>query len=147
MIGLLVNVPNKDRETFRLSLYSNICSSYDMELMIYMHGGAWSEGHLGHAYMCMEIEDAQRQYPDHEWVIMLPKREAGPVIETVMLADFEHPKNNVVYVIGPNYDALDMDRYHADHVVTIPTKLPHGNLHSHTAAAIVAYDRWRRIET
>ena len=146
MIGLLVNIPNKDRETFRLSLYQNLCGMFGMELLVYMEGGEWADMRTYRPkFLGMKIEDAQGIFRMHEWVFLLPKRGGGQIVKTVMLAEFQHPHDNVIYVIGPNYASMDMDLYAADHVVTIETDPVTGNLHSYNAAAILAHDRWRRV--
>ena len=137
MIGLLYNVPNKDRASLIPELWRNICVAFDLTPMVYMHGGAWSGGYRSYPHIYMTIEKAQEAFPEVKWVFLIAQ--GGK-----QLSKFEHPVQKVVYVIGPNTEEFDISKYHVDHAVTIDMSLSVGSLHHITAGAIVAHDRWRR---
>ena len=59
------------------------------------------------------------------------------------ISEFTHPEGDVVYVIGANYEPMDIDGAvrEMDHTVHIPTQTKYKMLWALPAATIVMYDR------
>lgn len=75
-----------------ISLLDHFCTLY---------GGKWNCIHPGgYKTHCgvnfPSLSAAYEEYPDHMWVYLDPKAE-------VTLNEFEHPKDNVVYVVGDDH--------------------------------------------
>lgn len=82
-------------------------------------------------HVANDMEEALSFYPNHTKVFL---KEGGEPLK-----DFEHPKDNVVYVFGADIDNVDEDITGADHVIGIPTEVSW--LWSVQSLAVVLYDR------
>ena len=80
----------------------NIISLLDHFCTIY--GGGWAAIHPGdYQTHCPEnypsLSDAHLVYPNHTWVYLDPKGEQT-------LDEFQHPKDDVVYVVGHDFEGF-----------------------------------------
>jgi hypothetical protein len=69
-----------------------------------LYGGEWACIHQGeYQTLCgtnyPSLSVAYEAYPDHTWVYLDSKAE-------ITLNEFEHPKDNVVYVVGDDHEGF-----------------------------------------
>lgn len=98
---------------------------------------------------------AQEQFLDHTWVYLAGEKNIPEDASYQWLHDFEHPDDNVIYVVGPDYStplsdgspSYDISKIRKqDKIVNIRNpREPNFAMWGITAAAAVVYDRWYKI--
>jgi len=142
MSALLFNFNSQHRRNGKwMAQWELLAKSYALDLMAYTNGNGLSKKPPVDR-LFPSIEHAQEQVEGVEWVFLVaPGKPARPV---TALQDFKHPAK-AVYVLGPDYEELELNGRKMDHCVRVEVPNGAGELHALTVAAIVAYDRWRKI--
>ena len=83
-----------------ISLLDHFCALYGGEWAS-IHPGGYKT-HCGVNYQSLPV--AYEAYPDHTWVYLDSKSETT-------LDEFEHPKDNVVYVVGDDHEGFKGEEF------------------------------------
>jgi hypothetical protein len=78
-----------------ISLLDHFCTLYGGE-WVCIHPGGYKT-YCGITFL--NLAAAYEAYPEHTWVYLDPKGE-------ITLNEFEHPKDNVVYVVGDDHEGF-----------------------------------------
>lgn len=83
-----------------ISLLDHFCALYGGE-WVCIHPGGYKT-HCGTNYP--DLSAAYKAYPNHTWIYLDPKGE-------IALSEFEHPKDNIVYVVGDDHEGFKGEEF------------------------------------
>jgi len=92
------------------------------------------------------LEEVMKKYENYKFVILMQEHNIPKNFKKTKLKDFKHPKDNVFYVIGPNYTDLKTDNLKKCEYVYIPTTRK-GLLWDVLVVPIILYDRFTKYGT
>ena len=115
-----------------ISLLDHFCTLYGGE-WVAIHPGGY-QTHCGVNYPSLSA--AYEIYPDHTWVYLDPR--GG-----ITLNKFEHPKDNVVYVVGDDHRGFGTEEFRGP---SVRIENRHGDRESFAIACLIMVicDRWSR---
>ena len=136
-----------------LGLWDSICNAFEMYPFTIDETGHY----LTRKCSYKSIKDAFEDNRDKIWIYLAPERSIPGSPDYVRkhnnyiplkyeyLHELVHPRDNVIYVIGPDNGGLylpEIEIRPIDKVVTIRHARPMNELYAIIAGHIVAYDRW-----
>lgn len=114
-----------------VSLLDHYCAMFGAKWAA-VHPGGY-QNYAGENYPT--YEDAYQAYPNHTWVYLDPNAD-------VALHEFEHPEDDVVYVVGRDIEGFSGVELHGQKV-RLDTKKK-GEMFSVACLIAVACNRWSR---